>query len=101
VTLANQPNAPGAGACLSRHVFESPELVLVRSLGPSAARPRFPVQTHLTIACSGEEGLEVCRQEELKIRDTTISEVPPGRTERKCRHPLGAFVQVTATYSLD
>jgi hypothetical protein len=26
--------------------------------------------------------------------------VPPGRAEREGRHPLGAFVQVEATYSL-
>ena len=31
-------------------------------------------------------------------RDITL--VPPGRTERKGRHSVGAFVQVEATYSL-
>jgi len=29
-----------------------------------------------------------------------VQSVPPGRTERKGRHPVGAFVQVEATYSL-
>jgi hypothetical protein len=31
---------------------------------------------------------------------SALSSVPPGRTERKCRHSVGAFVQVEAAYSL-
>ncbi|HYT79434.1 MAG TPA: hypothetical protein VEQ37_09285 [Actinomycetota bacterium] len=35
-----------------------------------------------------------------RLKVAEVQSVPPGRTERKGRHPMGAYVQVEATYSL-
>jgi hypothetical protein len=71
-----------------------PDVLRVKSHAYAEGAGRDPLEGAVTERRETGEGRKTPRF----LSD--FSSVPPGRTERKCRHLADAFLQVTATYSL-